>query len=233
LFIFRYKLAIIHQITDIISDFLDLRRLCLFHLSFVMASASSSSQSRKPLFLLGTYVEEIRGVKLPSNQQGLGHFLYLHKEQNKTVREASTMTVEKIEEFWRRAHIPIRHKQDCVKKVEALFQRWQALKKNSNRRSVTQQNNEAELVSCLDDLFDIAHANAMNMMTIEEDKAFLLAQREKGRRGAMSSVDNVLAKKEQKRTEKLAKEQERRLKSLTEADQLRQQVILESVTHTQ
>lgn len=182
------------------------------------------------MFLLGTCVKKITGLKLPSNRQALGYFLHLHKDQNNTIREASTMTVEKIEEFWNRARIPTRYKQDCIKKVEVLFQRWQSLKKNSARRTVTQKNNEEEFISCFDDLFDIAHADALNTILIEEDKAFLMAQREKGRRGAMSSVDTVLAKKEKKRAEKLIKEQERRKKSFSEADRLRQQVILESST---
>lgn len=41
----------------------------------------------------------------------------------------------------------------------------------------------------LDDLFDIAHNNAFNLINIEEDKLFLLAQREKGRRGYMAKRD--------------------------------------------
>ena len=45
----------------------------------------------------------------------------------------------------------------------------------------------------LDDLFDISHANALNMIVLQEDKDFLLTQREKGRRGYMRSVDKTLA----------------------------------------
>ena len=33
-----------------------------------------------------------------------------------------------------------------------------------------------------ENLFDIAHANALEMISIEEDKQFLMAQREPGRR---------------------------------------------------
>lgn len=36
------------------------------------------------------------------------------------------------------------------------------------------------LVSTFDDLFDIAHANALELLTIEEDKQFLINQRKKG-----------------------------------------------------
>jgi len=85
-----------------------------------MASAAST-KSREPVYLLQKYVEEIRGLKLPSNQQALGHFLYLHREQKMTVREASTNTVERTEEFWSRARIPVRHKQDSIKKLKPYF----------------------------------------------------------------------------------------------------------------
>ena len=59
---------------------------------------------------------------------------------------------------------------------------------------------ECFLKDTLDELFDIAHNahdNALNIMTIREDKDFLIAQREKGRKGSMSSVDTTLQKKEQ------------------------------------
>jgi hypothetical protein len=46
----------------------------------------------------------------------------------------------------------------------------------------------------LKDLFDIAHANAMELMTFEEDKQFLQAQRKEGRSGKMGSLCAVLLK---------------------------------------
>jgi len=53
-------------------------------------SSAASTKSRELVYLLGKYVEEIRGLKLPSNRQALGHFLFLHREQRMTVHEAST-----------------------------------------------------------------------------------------------------------------------------------------------
>ena len=48
----------------------------------------------------------------------------------------------------------------------------------------------------LDNLFDITHAEALQKIQIEEDRHFLLAQREKGCHGTMGCQDIVLAKKE-------------------------------------
>lgn len=99
--------------------------------------------------------------------------------------------------------------------------------KNASRRTETQQKNEIKFKHCFEDLFDIAHSNALDMIIIDEDKAFLVAQREKGRTGSMSSsVDNVLAKKERKQSERLAKEENRRLKSASEIELLNRNLML-------
>ena len=73
---------------------------------------------REKLFLLDKYVDEIIGSKLPSRRQALGYFLYLHRQQKQAIRIASTATIDKVQEFWDKACIPVRHKQDCIKQVE-------------------------------------------------------------------------------------------------------------------
>ena len=41
---------------------------------------------------------------------------------------------------------------------------------------------EKDFKDDLDNLFDMAHQDALDMITIEEDKEFLIARRKKGRR---------------------------------------------------
>ena len=91
----------------------------------------------------------------------------------------------------------MRTEQHSIRKLELLHTKYCKLKKNSKRQSETQKINEAEFINDLDNLFDVAHMNALSLITIEEDKDFLIAQREKGRRGCMISVDSALAAKEQ------------------------------------
>src|SRR6218665_1751668 len=50
----------------------------------------------------------------------------------------------------------------------------------------------------LDDLFDIAHRDAVSLIKIEEDRLFLEAQREKGRRGTIAGVDRNLTLKKKR-----------------------------------
>jgi hypothetical protein len=40
-------------------------------------------------------------------------------------------------------------------------------------------------VSKLNDLFDIAHVNALQLISLEEDKQFVINQRKRGRPGSM------------------------------------------------
>jgi len=47
----------------------------------------------------------------------------------------------------------------------------------------------------IEELFDVAHANAMELMENEEDKLFLQSQRKKKRPGCMKGVDKVTEKK--------------------------------------
>lgn len=51
-------------------------------------------------------------------------------------------------------------------------------------------------------------------MSIEEDKKFLLKQREKGRSGCMIGVDARLAQVEERRSQKMAAEMKRRIETL-------------------
>ena len=50
--------------------------------------------------------------------------------------------------------------------------------------------------NALENLFNFAHANGLQMTSDEEDQQFLIAQREPGRRGAIRSLDISLSKKE-------------------------------------
>jgi len=117
---------------------------------------AENTRSREDVYLIGNYVEDIKGSKLPSNHQALGYFLRLHHKENKTVREAANETIDKIEEFWKRAFIPVHYKQHSVKKLETLFMQWKGLKKNSSRKTETQKKNEEQFTECFNDLFDIA-----------------------------------------------------------------------------
>ena len=62
----------------------------------------------------------------------------------------------------------------------------------------------------LDDLFDIAHADVLKMIKIEEDKLFLSSQRKKGCPGSMSGGGRKLVKWERKQASRNDQEESRR-----------------------
>jgi len=114
--------------------------------------------------------------------------------------------------FWQKARIPTRQEYNIINKIKDLHNRWQKLKKHSGRKTETQQRNNEEFTCTLDDLFDVAHADAMTIITNEEDRLFLVAQREKGRRGCLGPVDTKLVKLEERRRKRQSEEESRRRK---------------------
>src|SRR6218665_2823311 len=88
--------------------------------------------------------------------------------------------------------------------------------------------NEDIFKDTFNDLFDVAHPDALTTITIPEDKAFLLAQREKGRRGMMSGVDVSLAKKEKAKARKHKNYQARMQKQKDEIGILDRNVFMKS-----
>ena len=95
----------------------------------------------------------------------------------KTQQEASTLTVDKVLTFWLKANIPTRERKHCISQVKKLFEEWRLKKKKENRRSANQIAKEDQFKAPFDDLFDVAHKDALILMTIPEDREFLLAQR--------------------------------------------------------
>lgn len=67
----------------------------------------------------------------------------------------------------------------------------------------------------MNNLFDIAHKDALNIIKIEEDRQFLNLQRQEGRVGYMAGVDKKLCAVEERRSER---EQRRELLKQTNID---------------
>ncbi len=106
------------------------------------------------------------------------------------------------------------------------------LKKNSSRNTATQKTKESDFLDRFEALFDIAPANALNMIVNQEDNNFLMAQREKGQRGTMSSLDKVLLRKQKHQKENNEKARKRKLAAEDDAIKCKEIVVLESSTDT-
>ena len=188
---------------------------------------STSTRSKQEVYLLGSALEDLYGSKLPS----IGDVLRLYATKlkvAKTKHEAAVSVIKDVQMFWEKARIPMRRSDHAVAQLEVLVQRWEGLKKNKARRTATQIANEEEFKEAFNDLFDVAHQEALQLIKIEEDKQFLLAQREKGRQGVMAGVDMSLTKKEKVQENKQKSQFHLKTKQQLDIANLDRTVLLES-----
>lgn len=180
--------------------------------------SSSTSAKRKlrgndleiDIKFIGTIAFQITGSKLPSKRQVLQVMFYHMRYAKLSKRESARLVVREALIFWEKARIPTQFEQECTLKLERLYDKWDKLKKVGNKTYAKHEKNVEGFSGDLDNLFDIAHSAAMEMMSIEEDKQFLVKQREKGRIGSMLGIDNILAAKEKRKSDRMEQEQRRK-----------------------
>lgn len=168
-----------------------------------MASTSSvQSRTKDKIFLVGYPIHQINGCKLPSNRQVLCALFYNLRTVNLTLRESAKLTIREVFIFWEKARIPTKQEQNGITKLEKLHAELRTLQKDRKKTSETVKNKFKQFVEKLDDLFDIAQQDALALMKSEEDKAFLVKQRQKGRPGSMIGVDLKLSRTEEIKAQK-------------------------------
>lgn len=172
----------------------------------------SSLENSMNIDMIGRISHQITGAKLPSNRQVLQVFFYNKKIVKLETRESVRLAIDAALIFWNQARIPTRFHARCVDKLVSMHKQWTLIRKtNPEKRSQAQKTVAAEFIDSLDDLFDIAADDALEIMRIEEDKQFLIMQRQKGRHGCMAGVDMKLFGREKRATKrKDAQEQRRR-----------------------
>lgn len=162
------------------------------------------------VFLVGSYYPQILGSKLPSNSDVLKVLFFNIREVGLSVHLSAKLVIEEVLPFWAKARIPTRDSQHCIKKLVTLYEKWRDLQKHRGRPSSDVK--EKSFTNSLADLFDIAHAKALDLIKIEEDKQFLLCQRKKSREGFMFGIDWDRCRKEEKSAAKKQRRLEREKK---------------------
>lgn len=158
------------------------------------------------IYLLEYDESQIVGSKLPSNGQVLKVLFYNMRKVKLDLRSSAYLVIKEAEIIWNKARIPVRQIDRSVQKVEALYQQWKNLQKTCKRSTPLQKRREDEFIKNMNNLFDIAHGNALDLIKIEEDKEFLKNQRKEGRPGAMVGCDRSLLEKEKRRNIRIEKE---------------------------
>ena len=183
---------------------------------------------KSSIYLLDSYESKILGAKLPSYRQAFGFFLHLHQVEKKTIRDVSHQVIQVVSAFWEKAGIPTRCQQHSIQKLEKVFADWKGLRKHSTRSTPAHKSKEDEFVERLDDLFDIAHADALTLITIPEDKEFLLSQRQKGRPGSIGAIDMVQVRRNQRTEDRFNADEMRRKRARQEMEASTSQATLAS-----
>lgn len=178
-----------------------------------MASTSGMrSRTKDKIFIVGYPAHQITGCKLPSNRQVLATLFYNLRTVKLNLKESARITVQEVYIFWAKARIPTKYEKDAITKLEKLHLEWRNIQKDKNKTSEAAKKKIKEFASKLDDLFDVAHQDALTTMKSKEDKEFLLKQRQKGRPGSMLGVDLKLTQAEERKQQKeLAKMNEQNL----------------------
>lgn len=172
-----------------------------------------TDESKRRIDLIGNVSHQITGAKLPSNKQVLQVFFYNMRFVcvKPNAKESAKLAVDAVLIFWQQARIPTMRKDHCIEKLLQKYENWKTIQKIvPEKRSAKQKQEENMFVDHLDDLFDIASKNALEAISIEEDKQFLISQRQKGLPGCMAGVDQTLLMREKRAIERKEKEEMRK-----------------------
>lgn len=75
---------------------------------------------------------------------------------------------------------------NSIRKLKEMYDKWSVIKKKYNRLSKKNPLN-VTFLNTLDDLFDISHYKAMEIIDDERTREFLKMQRKKGRIGSIGA----------------------------------------------
>lgn len=179
-----------------------------------------SVEQKYNIDLIGHTSHQITGAKLPSNRQVLQVLFHNMRFVKLEHKEGAALVIDLVSVFWQQARIPIRDHHKCVDKLIKLYKKYRNIQKTvPSKRTNNQIDVASDFCDRLDDLFDIASENALEIITIEEDRLFLEMQREKGRVGSMIGVDMALFGREQRSKLRKEKEEARRKKYEEESRQ--------------
>lgn len=189
-----------------------------------MSSSDEEPQTKRlrkdsNLYLIGCIDHQILGAKLPSNRQVLSVYFYNTRVAKLNKSESATLVAEEVSIFYSKARIPVAKSYNNSLKVQRLVDEYKDLQKNSSRTNEKQLQKEKMFVDKLDDLFDMSHADAFDIIKDADVREFLNLQRQKGRVGCLLGVEGKKEAAEQRRQLRLDQEKARQAKASSESQQ--------------
>ncbi|KAG0722291.1 hypothetical protein GWK47_044752 [Chionoecetes opilio] len=86
--------------------------------------------------------------------------------------EAASLVTAEVAVVWEKARIPTQKKSRCVEGSSGLYASWQNLDRSKKRSAEVDVANRRSFSLALMTLFDIGHADAFDLITVDEDRQF-------------------------------------------------------------
>jgi len=176
----------------------------------------AATRSAAEVWLVGKPTEQLSTARLPSKGDVLRRLLFHHLEEHQEVKASVRATTVAVLEVWERARIPTQRIDAVERKLRKLYDEYLLLKKNRRTELESCRMKEDIFKGDLSDLFDLSSKNALEVMKNEEDKEFLLLQKEDTMSCSMAGVDKCLEAKETRKRCQESKSEARRQRSSVE-----------------
>jgi hypothetical protein len=154
------------------------------------------TRAKSYIYLIGDPLQKFDGRLLPTVREVLMVYFFNHKIDKLSQKAATQNVVREVCEIWSKARVPTAEERNIIFKLNNSLQIYRNICRNKGRHGAAQVAKEREFESSINQLFDIAHIQAMKLIKIEEDKLFLIDQRTE-RKMIMSTIDKELAEQEE------------------------------------
>ena len=189
----------------------------------------TATRSSAEVWLVGKPTNVLSTARLPSQGDVLRMILYHHLEQHQEIKPSIRSTAEAVVNIWERGRIPTQRIDNVERKIRKLYDDYMSLKKNRTSHLDSYIVKVDVFQADFENLFDISTKNALELIKNEEDKTFLIMQREDPMSCSMAGVDQSLTVQETRKRSRDTKAQERRERSSAEMRVMTEQLPSSSV----
>ena len=165
----------------------------------VFQEMAENTRSSAEVWLLGKGMNKLSNARLPTCSDVLRLVQYHHHSEAQTLRKSYNIACEEVLKVWERARIPTQRIDSCVRKLTRLYEEYITLKKNRKTQLQSCRSKEHSFQENIKKLFDIASKDVLNKMRNEEDRKFLLMQRENVFSCSMLGSDMITFGKESRK----------------------------------
>lgn len=97
--------------------------------------------------------------------------------QELTVKDTISLIYNEVSKMWTMTSISMLHKRHVHAQIVKLYQNNRLLQKSKKRRNVLHVTRDERFNESLNDLFEVVHSEALQIINNEEVKCFLINQR--------------------------------------------------------